>query len=370
MPPRPPRRAHRARDRARLHRFAALEPIQVGEQFGGVRVPPVRGLFETLEANRFEVAGQPRREARRPHRFVFERLPHALPRGVGAERRAPGEQRVQRRPQREHVGRGGRVRGAPARLFGREEPRRAEDVARARQRRALVVERGARGEAEIDHLCGAGFGHEHVARFQVAVDDPLRVRVRDPGHRAGEQRGALTRVELVRVRVPVDAVAAHQFHYEVRATVRGRAAVEDARHVRVDERREGVPLGAKALERCFAAPPGRTDLHGHLVPEVRDPLGAVHGAAAAPADALAQPVRADGRARPRRAAWCRRGVGEELFGFGARVEREQLGDLAPHVRVWALGEKELVALGDRHRECGGEEFAHGRSGWHSGTGRQ
>ena len=96
------------------------------------------------------------------------------------------ERRVQRRAEGEHVGR--EVRSAAAGNFGREVGRRTGDHSASGHRNVTECA----GDAEVGQLRGAVLGQQHVARLDIAVNDPRAVRrAQRCGNLASDRRDLL-----------------------------------------------------------------------------------------------------------------------------------------------------------------------------------
>ena len=199
---------------------------------------------------------------------LLEDRVHRLDGRVALERAASRQHLVEHDAEREDVG--AVIDGLPAHLLGRHVPHRAEHRARAGQRtrvgeqRRLGLERragrGQLGEAEVEDLDAAVARHEDVVRLQVAVDDPLVVRGRQPardlagvvdGLPMRQRRCADARAE----RLPIE-----QFRDDVRRAVVG-ADVVDAEDVGVIERADRARL---LLEAAEAIAVGRERRRQHL----------------------------------------------------------------------------------------------------------
>ena len=118
-----------------------------------------------------------------------------------------------------------------------------------------------------------------------------------------------------------------------------RAAIQEARDVRVLQVREDLALGEEALLEKARAEAMAHHLEGHLflVGGVVA-FGEKDNAHAAFADGAHEPIRADtlghrGRREERRRVAQRRGRGEERFGFGVVMRAQQAVNLASQRRV-------------------------------------
>ncbi len=229
-----------------------------------------RLLRQALQADRFEVARDERVQALGWHRVVVEHLEDSFKWRFAAERRAPGEQLVEDRAERVHVGRGADVARPPARLFRGDVARGTHHSAGARADVAaerfveplresevgdLRDEPGARGpERGTGHQRALGrlaLGvQEHVARFQVAVNDARGVRELHRSREDLDQLGGALVVPRGAAEVLREAPAFNKFQRQVRVPA-GLADVENLDDVRVLERgdRFGLALEPLALGR-------------------------------------------------------------------------------------------------------------------------
>ena len=132
VPLAPPPAPLPARHRPGRHRPAGQEPAQVVGQRRGRRVPAGRVLLQALQAHRLQVAGH-LRAAAGPTGSGASWITRfrVVDRRVAAERRAAGEQFVQDRPERLHVGRRPDLVVPPGGLLRGHVRRRAEQVAGA-----------------------------------------------------------------------------------------------------------------------------------------------------------------------------------------------------------------------------------------------
>ena len=121
---------------------------------------------------------------------------------------------------------------------------------------------GAR-HAEVEHFRLSGFLHKDVGRLQVAVDDPLIVRVlhrvAHPRHEthAGSEVEAAAAGKLVQ-RQPVD-----KLHREIRLAVVGEAGLVDLRDARVMQPAQDLGLVGEPLDDGGRGEAAADDLEGH-----------------------------------------------------------------------------------------------------------
>ena len=111
LAPAPPPGAFRAADGPRPDRLAGPEPPQVLGQGVGAGVAPRRLLLQAFQADRLQVARQPRLQPRRRDRLGRLDLLERLQRRRRPERRPAGQQLVEDRPQGVDVGRRADRRG-------------------------------------------------------------------------------------------------------------------------------------------------------------------------------------------------------------------------------------------------------------------
>ena len=160
---------------------------------------------------------------------------------------------------------------------------------------------GRLGDAEVDHL-----GHRHavvqrdqdVRRLEVAVDDPLLMRVLDRLADRDEQLQPLARSSgWFWSQYSVIGTPAHQLHHEVRPAGVGRAGVEDLGDVR-DGPSSPAPAARPRSGRstCRVSMPGLMTFSATLRRTGSRLLGHEDDADAAFADLLQQLVAADDRA--------------------------------------------------------------------------
>jgi hypothetical protein len=93
--------------------------------------------------------------------------------------------------------------------------------------------------------------HQHIRRFEVAVDDRLLVRVLDTLADALEQLQPLARGQAILVTEMGDGLARHVLHDKERAAARRRAGVEHLGHGGMVHHGQRLPLG---LEACHDLP--------------------------------------------------------------------------------------------------------------------
>jgi hypothetical protein len=132
-----------------------------------------------------------------------------------------------------------------------------------------------------------------VGRLDVAVNDALLVGVLDRLADRHKQLQPLARRQAVVVAVPGDRHAVDQLHDEIRPTVFGGPAVEDAGDVDMVHHGQRLPLGLEARDDLAAVHARLDDLERDLALHGLDLLGHEDRAHAAFADLLQELVRAD-----------------------------------------------------------------------------
>ncbi len=151
--------------------------------------------------------------------------------------RRPSEQFVQQYAQRIDVAARVDIEARHFRLLGTHVQRRPDHLGEGREQRLLgELLVGRFGDAEIDHLGNRPAiveRDQHIRRLDVAVDDPLLVRMLHGMTDLHEQFQPLVDRQVVLVAVLGDRDAANQFHDEVRAARVGRPGIEHAGDIRV-----------------------------------------------------------------------------------------------------------------------------------------
>ena len=191
---------------------------EIGSQLASIRIAPCGLLLEALLNDGLDVTTPARRKP--PERkWILElddasRFAHAqLVDGIG---KAPREEFV------EHDTQGIDIRGwadvstPSSNLFGTHVGERADHLPRARHLREICRARVTHmRDAEVDDFRLASFGHQHVARFQIAMHDPQGVSVlysiANPGHELDQllDTGPVL-FQVDRKRKPID-----EFHRDI-----------------------------------------------------------------------------------------------------------------------------------------------------------
>ena len=167
------------------------------------------------------------------------------------------------------------------------------------QQHAERIDIAARVHTEVDDL-GDGLvvvhRHQDVGRLDVAVDDPLLMRVLNGVTDRQEQLQPLAGSKLVSVTEVGNRDAVDELHDEVGAAALGGAGVEDLGNVLVIHQRQSLALGLEASDHLLAVHARLDDFEGYLAPDWVLLLGHEHQSRAALADLLHELVRAEDRA--------------------------------------------------------------------------
>ncbi len=129
-----------------------------------------------------------------------------------------------------------------ANLFRARIIRRQQPLHRGRVVRDECVGPHEPRDAEVEQARFAVGSDQDVGRLEVAVDDELLVRVLDRVADPAQQVDALADAEPLRIAPAVDRLAVDVFHDQVRMAVRRRAAIQQARDVRMVEAGEDLPF--------------------------------------------------------------------------------------------------------------------------------
>ena len=196
----------------RVDELAGQEAAQLVGELAGVGIAVERALRHRALDDRDEIRGRTALALAQRHDLAERGGRDHVGRGARVVRRYAGERVIEHRAEREHVG--ALVDRLAARLLGRHVRGRAHDRAGDGQRRRSLHRRarrrlastasasaarlcGARAlsvgveilrEAPVDHDRLAEVAEQHVAGLEIAMDDPLAVRVRDRVARGGEAR--------------------------------------------------------------------------------------------------------------------------------------------------------------------------------------
>ncbi len=278
---------------------AAFEPLEIDQDFPSRLVAQLAILFEGLGDDGFERGRTCRveeacvRGLAGEHIFEDETARFAVESGAAGghfiEHRAEGKQI---RPL---------VERQAAHLLGRHVPQCAEQTVRpggARiGARRFVRPRRVRDfrQTEVEQLGRSAVRDEDVAGFQIAVNDPVRMRgVERVGDRCRQLQKLGQRQRAAREAV-AQAFALQKLHHEKRHAAFATHFVNRA-DVRMVERRRRARLPVESLHRAFIRQEcRREELERHLAAQSRV-LRAVDNAHAAGADLFDHAVGADGLA--------------------------------------------------------------------------
>ena len=260
--------------------------LERGHGLGAARgVRRQRGRHHRVEPGRYLRALDPQRR-QRSHLLIQHRVA-----GGGAKRRAADQHLVDERAERIDVG--ARVGRSAQHLLRRHVLRRPHRHPRVGEARGLG--RHVAGDAEVEHLhevrLAVARDQEDVLGLEIAVNDAAPVRGPERATDLDRDAHHPRRVELSLVGQDVREVHALEvLHDEVRASVLGRAEVGHVDDVGVPDARGGAGLASKPLhELLVSGVLTPEDLHRDALSDL-DVLGPVHGAHAAGADAVADPV--------------------------------------------------------------------------------
>ena len=156
------------------------------------------------------------------------------------------------------------------------------------------------GNAEVNDLrnrFAVVQGDENVRRLEVAMDDPLLMRVLNGVADMDKKFQSLGRVEVVLVAVVGDPNAANQFHHKVRTAVLGGAGVEHFGNVWMVHDRQRLALRLEARDNLPGVHAQLDDLQGDSPADRLFLLGHIDNATTAFTKLLAQFVMTDARAR-------------------------------------------------------------------------
>ncbi len=212
-------------------------------------------LLQTLQANRFQVAGHVRLEARRGHGLLVRHLLDRLENGGGLKGRPAGQQFVENGPQRINIGQRTDLLHLAAGLLGR------HVVRRAHQRSAFGVTgvfRQSLCQAKVGDLRNAIDREEDVGGLQVPVDDAVVMGVLHGLGQGLDQVGGIARRLGFAVDLGIQAAPAHEFQGEIRQTLVLTFFV-DLNDIRMLQVGDSLGLGEKALQLMVAGVGGGQD---------------------------------------------------------------------------------------------------------------
>lgn len=148
-------------------------------------------------------------------------------------------------------------------LFGRHPRWRTEQFALPGEREIHAPGLRPCRQTEVRHLGNTLPAHENVPRLEVAVHDPLLVRMTHPGT---DPRKGLHPIPQRRIRLlqpPVEPLAIDQFHRQPKAAV-GFPTVENRHHIFVRKGPMKLCLPRKALHRKPLPAIRSKHLDGHI----------------------------------------------------------------------------------------------------------
>ncbi len=233
---------------------------------------------------------------------------------------AAREELVRDDPERVDVGRRTDAGGLGLDLLGAHVLRCPHELAGARRELGGTLVAGEQPrDAEVDDHRPAVRPHQDVARFQIAVNDPVRVRVLNRVAHRGEERDARLESEPGSRRVLLERSAVHVLHGDpgLRHATRARhlARVEHARDPRVVEASEDLGLEPEPCAHFGRDRTGREQLDRGRPAITRAELAQVDDAHSAPPELAHEPPRADP------AAGGGRELGERVAPVERRVEQ-------------------------------------------------
>ena len=89
------------------------------------------------------------------------------------------------------------------------------------------------GNPEVQQLDFTAGGDQHVRRFDVAMDNQIRMGVRHCGQHIQKQANARLQIELVLVAILIDRRAVNVFEDEIRLAIGGNTGIEEFGNVRM-----------------------------------------------------------------------------------------------------------------------------------------
>jgi hypothetical protein len=338
------------------------------------RIPSLRFLLQTFQADRFQVARALRLQPAGRNRVVGHHLGQRVQGGLAAERRPARQHLIEDGAEGIHVGERAGGAALAAGLLRRHVRGRAQDGALALgQRRHFqplrqpeigdlryaVGERGTHVPCSLAVNSGRTSparpilgGQQHVGRRQVAVDDAALVRVADRQRQRPHQLRRRPRRLRFAGEVLGEAAAADPLQRQERpAVVLAHLVNLDDVGVLQPGDRLGFPTEACQLVGAGVGP-GTQDLQRHHPVQGELP-GTVDGAHAALADLLQDLVTRDHRPAPRRGRDRHRlgGVGrrQRRSGVEGRAGSQRLIDLELHPQLLGQVGEALLVLGQRRR---------------------
>ena len=249
------------------------DPIQISlhqmTQLVGLHVPGRR--------NRRPLVSRDRAEAQRglgrlnladdPTHFLVTSRDQRL----GIEGRTSGQQFIQENAQCINVTASIDVQSTQRRLFRAHVNRGSDELFKPGENCFVgETDLGGFGDAEINHL---GHGLDTVERDQniggldIAVDDPLLVRVMDGGTDLGEKQQTFPGSQFVLVTELRHGNALHQFHHEKRTSGLRASRIINLGDVGMIHHRERLPLLFEPSHHLLRVHPGLDDFQRHPSPD-------------------------------------------------------------------------------------------------------
>jgi hypothetical protein len=219
------------------------------------------------------------------------------------------------------------------------------------------------GDAEVDYL-GYGDavaeGHQHVRRFNIAVDDALLMGVLDGLADLDEEVDAFAGAEVILVAEVGNPNASDQFHDKVGTTGGSGSGIEDPGDAGMIHHGEGLTLDLETGEQFPGIHAELDQFQGDLAPDRLGLFGNVDNTIAAFAEALPKFVGADHLADIVIIGFNGRDLHDRLGGIdegGGRitegvVSRDEF--IEAFAEIWLAftrGGEESRALGGRHGSC-------------------
>jgi hypothetical protein len=246
VPPRAPQQARRHAHRAGLDRFAGEEAFEVERQFDGGLVATVEFLLERLVADRRQRLRHERRDLADRPRVLRLDLAQDLLRRRRFERDRARQHFVERDAERVDVRAAVDVVAIAADLLRTHVDGRADERAGFGQRRGLLRAR----EPEVRDHRFVLVREDQVRRLDVAVDDPVLVRVEQRPRRSRDDARTILRRELAVLERAIERFALDELH-RVPVHVVGLADFVDLDDVLVRQLRDRLRLAQEALDHRF-----------------------------------------------------------------------------------------------------------------------
>ena len=214
------------------------------------------------------------------------------------QRRLASEQLVKQHSQAVDVGPCVDVQATQLRLFRTHVGGGADELLEGREQCLVGQTLAGRGLGhakiyDLRHRHAIMVGHQNVRRLDVAVNDPLLVRVLDGLANLNEKVQALGGGKIFLVAIVRDFDAADQFHDKVGPAGVGRAGLEDFGNVGMIHERQRLPLRFESGDNAPRIHTELDDLEGDAAADGVFLLGHVHHATSALANLLKEFVAPD-----------------------------------------------------------------------------